>query len=146
MQLRAATPTDVQAMFELDLLCFEEPFRFDLKTMRRFALLPRAIALVVDLDATLNGFVIVHLRRGFGDVVTLDVHPSSRRKGIARALLDAAEGQAREAGARWMELHAFVGNAAAIRFYERAGYSSEMTVRSYYGSGLDALLYRKALA
>ncbi len=132
-------------MFELDLLCFEEPFRFDLKTMRRFALRPGAIVSLVYSDMGLDGFVIVHLRRDTADVVTLDVHPNRRRQGIAGALLEAAEGQARIAGARWMELHAFVGNATAIRFYERAGYGCETIVRSYYGAGLDAFLYRKAL-
>ena len=48
-----------------------------------------------------------------------------RRRGIGRALLDAAERWARERGVRKLELHVFPHNEAAIALYERAGFVRE---------------------
>lgn len=58
-----------------------------------------------------------------GDVARfqrLCVAPEARRRGLAAALLSAAEGAARAAHAARMDLHA---QTAALALYERAGYT-----------------------
>lgn len=47
-------------------------------------------------------------------------------KGVASALLEAAEASAREHGALTMTLHVFANNERARRFYDRAGYDGEL--------------------
>ena len=119
--------------------------------MRAFAEERDALALVAETVAdVLVGFVVVHVNRGGagrGYLVTLDVAEEWRRKGLAGRLVREAEARTLAAGARWMELHVFTGNEAAIRFYERLGYERIAMRRRFYGAeGLDAFVYRKEIA
>jgi len=144
--LRVGRAADVPAMYALDLICFEEPFRFDLRSMRRFAMRVGAIVVVAESLGGLAGFVIVHMERGrLAYVVTLDVAPEFRRRGLARGLMASAEGEALRAGAEWMGLHVFAGNASAIAFYERLGFERVAVDEGFYGAGLNAWSYRKRL-
>ena len=71
------------------------------------------------------------------------VAASHRRRGIGRALLDAAVGWARTAGVTKLELHVFPWNEPAIRLYERFGFEREGLRRGHYlrdGAAVDALL------
>ena len=144
--LRPGRARDVPAMHALDLLCFEESFRFDLKSMRKFALKVGAIVVVAEAAGELVGFVIVHLeRRRLAYVVTLDVAPAFRRMGLAKALMIEAERQSSKAGADRLRLHVFVQNSAAINFYERLRFHRESMDGGFYGDGLDAWIYWKVV-
>jgi putative acetyltransferase len=66
-----------------------------------------------------------------------------RRRGIGRALLQAAVEWARESGVSKLELHVFPHNEAAIRLYETFGFQREGYRRRYFrrgGTYVDALL------
>ena len=147
--LRDGAPADIDAMYWLDLVCFDERFRFDLRSMRRYATHPDAIVLVAEVDREMRGFIVVNpsrrraLRAAY--ITTLDVHPDFRRFGIARALVAEAERRSAEAGAASMQLHVFTGNMAAIRFYESAGYEQLLLTEDFYAPGLAAWAYLKAL-
>jgi RimJ/RimL family protein N-acetyltransferase len=71
---------------------------------------------------------------------------SHRRQGIGRALMEAAEAWAREAGVRKLELHVFPYNDAALALYEALGYEREGYRRDHYRRGggfVDAILMAK---
>ena len=154
--LRSYRPGDLSALYALDRLCFDPPFRFSRPTMRHFAELPQAIVRLACVPADgasaedLLGFVIVHLEEGAhglaGYVVTLDVAVAYRGQGIAQQLMYAVEIAATEAGVGEMFLHVFHENYAAIRLYERLGYTLATTEADFYGNALHALVYRKSLA
>ena len=144
--LRGYRDGDLEAMFRLDEICFEEPFRFSRVAMRRFAEARRARVVLAELRGEMVGFCIVHVEQGgVGYVVTLDVAPEMRRRGLARLLMDRGEEAVREAGCGVMVLHVFEGNEAAVRFYERVGYRLVGRDVGFYGGGLDAMVYRKVL-
>ena len=123
--------------------------------MRRFAEAENAhvrLACAVDQPTATEqivGLCIVHLEQTrhypVGYVVTLDVAPAWRGRGIARALLGELEREVAQARARAMSLHVFTGNTSAIQLYERLGYRRGQTQKSFYGTGLDALVYSRAL-
>ena len=142
--LREYRSGDLDAMYQLDLVCFEPPFRFNRRAMRFFAQAPGSISLIAESGVKLVGFCVVQVKEQVGYVVTLDVAPEWRRHGLAMRLMKELEMQARAAGAMEMALHVFVGNLAAIRFYERIGYVRTGLAKSFYGRGVDALVYRKA--
>jgi ribosomal protein S18 acetylase RimI-like enzyme len=148
--LRTGTARDVRAMQRLDVLCFEPPFQYDLHSMRRFALERGAFIFVAERGWELAGFIVVSIWRrrrmaALAYVVTLDVHPELRRRGLARELIAEAERRAAGEGAEAILLHVYAGNAAAIAFYESAGYARVERVADFYGSGLHGWLYRKEL-
>jgi RimJ/RimL family protein N-acetyltransferase len=95
--------------------------------------------------------------------VSRDTHPFSphvadfgllvaaghRRRGVATALVAAAEEWARVAGIAKLELHVFPHNGPAIALYERLGFEREGYRRAHYrradGSVEDAILMAKFL-
>ena len=77
--------------------------------------------------------------------MTLDVAPEYRRHGLARQMMQRIEHQAAEAGCEGLALHVSVDNEGAIAFYEREGYERSHMVKSFYGLGRHAYVYRKAL-
>jgi len=84
------------------------------------------ILLVADDEAGIVGTVqvILHLPENQPhrvDVAKLLVHPRGRRRGIAAALMKAAEAATREAGRSLMVLDAVTGGDAT-RLYERLGW------------------------
>jgi RimJ/RimL family protein N-acetyltransferase len=78
----------------------------------------------------------------------LMVAKDSRRQGVGRALMEAAERWAQEVGVRKLELHVFPYNTAAIALYETLGYEREGLRRAHYrrtGGFLDAILMAKEI-
>jgi RimJ/RimL family protein N-acetyltransferase len=79
----------------------------------------------------------------------LMVAAAYRRRGIATALMTAAEEWARDSRVSKLELHVFPHNAAAIALYEKLGYEREGLRKSQYarsdGSLSDVILMAKRL-
>ena len=143
--LRGYRPSDVEAMYELDLTCFEPPFRFSSRAMKQFAEAPGAVSVLAQSQDGLAGFCIVQREGPVGYVVTLDVAPDWRRRGLAMLLMTETEEKLLAHGASGMALHVFAGNTPAIRFYEKGGYLRAGVAKAFYARGLDALIYRKPL-
>lgn len=105
---------------------------------------PRALMLVAVDDAQLVGELsikAVSSRRAVQHVATLgmSVKPAHRRKGIGRALMNAAIEWAPSAGIKRIELYVYARNAPAIALYEACGFRVEGTRRGFIREG-DAYL------
>ncbi len=151
MRLREYNSNDLAKIFELDEICFEPPFQFSSRAMQQFAEARNALTVVAENEADeVAAFCIAHLERaGKGlraYVVTLDVAPQYRRHGLARQMMERIEQQAAEAGCDSIELHVSVQNDGAIAFYESQGYERSHIVKSFYGLGRHAYVYRKTMA
>jgi ribosomal protein S18 acetylase RimI-like enzyme len=71
-------------------------------------------------------------------VVTINgiaVDPARQRRGLGRALIDAAAAEARRRGARRLTLRVFAPNEAAMRLYESAGFVVEGVLRDEFFLG-----------
>jgi len=143
--LRGYREGDLEAMYALDLVCFEPVFRFSRRAMRRFAEAQGAVTVLAEAAGELAGFAIVQIEERVGYVVTLDIAPAWRRRGLAAQLMTDAEARVQAAGGMGMELHVFVGNVGAMAFYEAMGYRRIGRVEGFYGRGLDGLVYGKHL-
>ena len=94
---------------------------------------PDACVLVADDDGRIVGFV--HLQtevdyysnRPIGHVADLAVNPEAEGRGVARALMAAAEDWARARGHAWLDLNVGPGNERARTLYERLGFAVEWT-------------------
>lgn len=83
---------------------------------------PLARLLVAEYDGTPVGFVSVSFQRGHGLIGSLITDPFHRRKGIATALMEAAEAATRARGDRVAVLEVNKGNEGARSLYSRRGY------------------------
>jgi ribosomal protein S18 acetylase RimI-like enzyme len=82
-------------------------------------------------------------------VFGLAVVPDGRRRGVATALLAAAEEHARARGARKLSLRVLSTNKGAQRLYERLGFQREGVLRSEFiinGRAVDDVLMAKLFA
>jgi ribosomal-protein-alanine N-acetyltransferase len=96
------------------------------------------------------GVVLCRVVAGEMEVLTVGVTPAGRRQGVAKALMAAAVGAAREAGAASVFLEVAVDNAAAAALYAGLGFRRAGLRRDYYDRGADgradALVMRLDLA
>lgn len=147
--LRGYQPSDIDALYALDVVCFEEPFRFTRAAMRSFATSPRAQVAIAEQDGVVVGFCIAHVERmrsqRVGYIVTLDVAPSHRRQRLAQRMMQAIEAACAAQRCGLLALHVHVANAAAIAFYRRCGFERVMRVADFYGAGLDASVWHKRI-
>jgi ribosomal-protein-alanine N-acetyltransferase len=92
------------------------------------------------------GLLICRAVGGEAEILTVGVAPWARRKGVGLALMTAAMGAARAAGADAMFLEVDVDNAAAVALYEGLGFARAGLRKGYYDRGAagraDALVMR----
>jgi ribosomal-protein-alanine N-acetyltransferase len=100
--------------------------------------LPGAFGLIDERGGMLLGRVTVDE----AEVLTLAVAPDARRRGIAKALLEAACGEIRLRGGNAMFLEVATGNAPALELYRRIGFVEVGRRRRYYADSSDALVLR----
>jgi ribosomal protein S18 acetylase RimI-like enzyme len=115
---------------------------------------PPEAHLVAELDGRVAGYIRLRPPTQLPEnahvlqVQGLAVDPSARRRGIAAALLSAAERHARERGARKLSLRVLGSNEPAIRLYEKLGFQREGVLREEFcinGAYVDDVIMAKPL-
>lgn len=91
-------------------------------------------------DDRAQGLVLCRIAADEMEVLTLGVALEARRRGLAKALMAAALGAARQAGAAACFLEVAVDNQAAIGLYRSLGFHQAGVRRGYYGRGEGALI------
>lgn len=158
LTMREARFADVPAMTAIDALCFPPEDRYARGLMDdivrgKFVVdtVDKVATLLVTVGAQRSGgedvlgFITVARDKGSGLIVTLDVHPSWRRRGVGAMLLRAGERRLAEWGVRRVILTVGTKNESARRLYERSGYTFFERIPDYYESGDDALALYKDL-
>lgn len=149
MLYRPYTPEDFAALYAIEELCFQPPFRFGRGQMRTLVNSPHAATWIAEQNGKMGGFAIVEWVSGAGEMIayiqTIEVAPDWRGRGVGGELLARIEGSAREAGADSIMLHVDAENSSAIRLYEAHGYQLEGREERYYPRGRAALIYGKPL-
>ena len=128
--MRRATDNDLDAVLELESLCFDDPWP-DESIAEELTDDPRRLPLVVEVEGEVRGVALVWAVADELHIVSLGVHPEYRRRGLATLLLEAIAGSAPARGASVMTLEVRERNAAAIAFYRRHGFL-EVTRRPRY--------------
>lgn len=149
MKLRPALAVDAQAMAAAHAQAFDEPW--SAHEIATLLAAPGGFAMAVEADVgALAGFILGRAIAGEAEILTLATIPSQRRRGMARALIEAAVVAARAAGSDAMFLEVAANNIAAIRLYEAAGYVRTGLRPGYYAHAaaapVDALVLRRDLS
>lgn len=103
------------------------------------------VVLVASVDGCLAGFAIMRFGDDVAHLHLLAVDTPYRRAGVATGLLRWLESSCRTAGMQQVRLEVRGANRPARRFYEGEGFVAGERIRSYYGRGEDAQVYRKPL-
>ena len=146
MKLRAADASDALALARAHASAFDAPWPPE--AFMDLLGSPGVFALAA-VDQGPVGLILMRAVAGEAEVLTLAVEPAHRRRGVARALLEAGLVQAALAGAETCFLEVAADNAAAIALYRLAGFEQAGRRAGYYqrphADAVDALLLRRAL-
>ena len=118
MLLRPLTHTDLPAMAALDGECFPPEDAYSPEMMARFFALPGAKGLGYSDGKTLAGFVLW----SGAEIITLDVAPAHRRRGLGRSLMERAAPAIRKKGYPAALLQVDRDNAPALALYRSLGF------------------------
>ena len=147
LRLRGYRPGDLARLCEIDRQCFAAGIAFPPQEMAALVGWPSAVILLAEAPGRrLAGFVLAHRRAAHAHLMTLDVLPSWRRRGLGRRLLLACERRLRAAGVTTMSLETAVNNTAAQSLYAGLGYTRVRRLPGYYPNGEDAWRMKKDLA
>jgi [ribosomal protein S18]-alanine N-acetyltransferase len=133
--LRPMEPSDLPQAMEIDALCLPKPWSE--AVWREELERPNGLYLVLEEGGEICGQIGVRHIVGELHITTIAVRPEHRRRGHARALIDAALATFPEA--RRVHLEVRPSNAAARTLYESIGFATTGLRRRYYGDE-DALL------
>jgi [ribosomal protein S18]-alanine N-acetyltransferase len=159
--LRDFQSLDFETLWRIDQRCFPPGIAYTKAELRAYVSSPGVFALVAEEASgegedsrfgvgsrpegeLILGFIVAQANRGgVGHIITIDVLPEGRRRGIGSNLLDAAEQLLRNSRCDRVRLETAVDNIAAQRFYERQGYGVTKTISGYYSNGADAFVMMK---
>jgi ribosomal protein S18 acetylase RimI-like enzyme len=130
MQIRPYEETDEPAVVALwnEVLPDAAPHNDPATTIRKKLAVQRELFFVGLIDAAVAGTVMGGYDGHRGWVYAVAVRPSCRRRGVGTALLRRLEAALAERGCLKVNLQVRAGNADAVAFYERLGYSVEERV------------------
>jgi ribosomal protein S18 acetylase RimI-like enzyme len=132
-------------MYQLDRRCFEPGIAFTRAQIETFLELESLEGVAAEARGRLVGFAIGYLRRPtLGGVLTLDVDPGQRRRGLGRALFAELLARLKRAGASAVRLEVDVRNTGAIAFYRSFGFRKLGRLTDYYGERKDAFEMERA--
>jgi len=140
---------DFDPLYAIEELCFQPPFRFSRRYMRRLVDRRNSATWIAEEDGRMAGFAIVDWSQeidGISSYIqTIEVVPDRRGQGVGKELLWLIEDSARAEGAHRLWLHVDEFNKAGIRLYESVAFTVQGKEVDYYAPGHAALIYQKLL-
>jgi [ribosomal protein S18]-alanine N-acetyltransferase len=142
-----ATPIDASLMAAIHASCFPRPW--DEAAMAQFIAGADCLCLIAstidDTGGVAAGFLIARKAADEAELLTLGVGPAWRRRGLGRALLQAAMALLRASGTKRLFLEVEDGNEAALQLYRSVGAKAVGHRPGYYEHGADAAIFSLAL-
>jgi ribosomal-protein-alanine acetyltransferase len=123
-------------LYEIEKQCFGQE-AFTKQQLTYLLTEYNAIGLAARVNSEIAGFAIARVDIGrntsFGHILTVDIAPAYRRKGIAQKLLQEIETIFREKSIKECRLEVREDNVAALNLYQKLGYKKVGKLEKYYG-------------
>ena len=136
IKIEGASLKHLDKLYEIEAQCFtQEAF-----TKRQIAYLLtdyNTIGLIAKANNDIAGFIIIQVETQedaiFGHIITLNVAPTYRRKGLAQKLVCEIEAILKSRGINQIRLEVRQDNTSAIKLYQHLGYREIGKLEKYYG-------------
>ncbi len=135
--LRRATPADLEAIYRIEVACFQER-RFRRDHVDWILRNERAATFVAEDDSRLAGAIMLLMEGQVCRVLSVATLPEFRRKRLGTEMMKTAETEARRRGCSQVRLEVSTRNYGAIEFYRGLGYRTDGVLYGYYSWGEDA--------
>ena len=150
IRLRSFQMRDLAGLHRLDQVCFARGIAYSKAELQYFLTHPHCSCWIAEHpEDKLAGFVIFERSnrqgRAVGHIVTLDIDPVERRRGLGTLLMRTAEDQLKHEGAGVLSLEVAENNPAAQQFYRSLGFESRGRIAKYYGGKVDAEVMEKVI-
>ena len=123
-------------LYEIEKQCFGQE-AFTKQQLTYLLTAYNAIGLAARVNSEIVGFAIARVDIGrntsFGHILTVDIAPAHRRRGIAQKLLQEIETIFKEKGIKECRLEVREDNVAALNLYQKLGYRKVGKLEKYYG-------------
>ena len=139
--LTAVSPAYAEAMAALHESAFPTDERWNAQALAEMMAMPGTFGWI----ANHGGFILARTAADEAEILTLAVHPDSRRLGLGAALLAEALRAAKARGAAAMLLEVAEPNLAARGLYAGFGFTEVGRRKRYYADGSDALVLKREL-
>jgi ribosomal-protein-alanine N-acetyltransferase len=150
IRIRKIERADLDRLFALDKACFRPGIAYSKSDLNYLIRHARSLSFAaVDSSENLLGFAIAEsvLEHGtrIGHIVTIDVDPALRRKGIGQQLMQALIDGLSRIGATAVRLEVAIDNLEAQSFYRQLGFLPTGRIPGFYLGTLDALTMQRPL-
>lgn len=135
VKIESATIRLLNKLFEIEQECFDQE-AFTKQQISYLLTDYNTIALVAKINNDIAGFIIAQVEveenTEFGHIITINITPNFRRKGIAKKLLRETENRLRQKGINECRLEVREDNNAAIKLYQTSSYQTIGKIEKYY--------------
>lgn len=139
MRIRGYRPPDFERLYRIDQMCFESGIAYSRSELAFYVRDPRSTVRVADISGEIAGFALGRVEHdALAHIITLDVVPEARRKGVGTGLMRAMHREFLRRNAEISILEVSVENTGALSFYERLRYRYACTLPGYYAGRIDA--------
>ena len=139
MKIRTATAEDAETLFEIEKICFTDPW--SLASIK--GSMESNVFLMAEEEGECVGFVGFSYIYELAQILNIAVAPEHRRQGVAQLLLEEAHAQIFALSVSEIQLEVRVSNMGARHLYEKFGYEGLYERRGYYAdNGENAVVYR----
>jgi ribosomal-protein-alanine acetyltransferase len=135
-------------LYEIEMKCFKKE-AFTKQQIAQLLKNPNSISLIAKENGDIVGFIIgmLSVEDGslVGHILTIDVSPSHRRKGVGIKLLQEIEKIFKDRQTIVCRLEVREDNVAALNLYQKLGYKEIGKLKYYYGDANGILLEKPLL-
>ncbi|MEM2780488.1 MAG: ribosomal protein S18-alanine N-acetyltransferase [Candidatus Bathyarchaeia archaeon] len=148
MKIEDASIMHLDRLFEIEMECFKSE-AFTKQQIAQLLQNQNCVSLVAKEDDKVIGFIIgaIYAEGNIltGHILTIDVSPSHRRKGVGIKLLQELEKIFKDKQVKVSRLEVREDNVAALSLYQKLGYKKVGKLHYYYENA-HGILLEKALA
>lgn len=136
VKIETATTKLLDQLFQIEEQCFDQE-AFSKRQIAYLLTDYNSIAFVAKVNEVIVGFIIAQVEveenTEFGHIITINVVPNLRRKGIGKRLLLEIETLLKQKGIEESRLEVREDNHTAIKLYQTMGYKTLGKLENYYG-------------